>query len=329
MIGAVEFTPTRWLRSPHLQSLLASSPLRRRRGARLLARLGARHDEHLLAAGDGVRLQGIHSHLPRPPHGVVLLLHGWEGSAQSGYMLHTTASLLDAGFDVFRLNFRDHGDTHHLNEDPFHSGRLDEVVAAAGAVRALTDAPALYAAGFSLGGNFALRLALRAPAAGLPLAHAAAVCPVIDPAAGLRTLETALPLYHWYFMRKWRASLRRKRALFPRRHDFDDAVLAQDMRALTAWMVARYTGLGALEQYLDGYSIAGDRLAALQVPVTILAAQDDPIIPIAPFHQLQLPAHSRLEVATRGGHCGFLEGPGLDGFAERWIAACLLAAAVA
>jgi hypothetical protein len=33
-----------------------------------------------------------------------------------------------------------------------------------------------------------------------------------------------------------------------------------------------------------------------------------------------LPAHSRLEVAPWGGHCGFLENAHLDGFAERWIA---------
>ena len=38
------------------------------------------------------------------------------------------------GFDVVRLNLRDHGETHHLNRDLFHSCRLPEVV---GAVRAL------------------------------------------------------------------------------------------------------------------------------------------------------------------------------------------------
>ena len=179
-------------------------------------------------------------------------------------------------------------------------------------------------AGYSLGGNFALRVALHAPKAGIPLLHAAAVCPVIDPAAGLTALETAMPLYHWYFMRKWRGSLRRKRALFPQRHDFDDATLKQDMRALTTWMVERYTDLGLLDNYLDGYTIAGGRLAGLQVPVSILTAEDDPVIPIADFRRLQLPEHSRLEIAPFGGHCGFLEGIHLQGFAEKWVRARLL-----
>lgn len=292
-----------------------------------MIRLGTQTTEMLLDAGDGVRLQGFHSTLPREPRGLVLLLHGWEGSAESGYMLHTTAGLLEAGFDVFRLNFRDHGDTHHLNEDLFHSCRLPEVLNAARAVAERIAVRPYLAAGYSLGGNFALRLALHAPAANIPLAHAAAVCPVLDPAAGMSALEHGMPLYHWYFMRKWRDSLRRKRALFPLRHSFDDATLKQSMRGLTTWMVERYTNLGLLENYFDGYAIAGDRLAGLQVPVSILTAEDDPVIPVADFRKLELPPHSRLEIAPYGGHCGFLEGINMQGFAEKWVRARMLDAA--
>ncbi len=319
------FNPPWWLRGAHVQSLLSSSPARQRGGARALARLGARTTEHLLEVGSGVRLQGFHTGLARTPRALVLLLHGWEGSADSGYMLHASAALLAAGMDVFRLNFRDHGRTHHLNVEPFHSCRLDEVVGAAREVARQFPAVPLLAAGFSLGGNFALRLALRAPAAGIDLVHATAVCPALDPAAVLTALETGLPLYHAYFMHKWRASLRRKRALFPQRHDFDDAALRQDMRGLTAWMVSRYTGFASLAHYLDGYCIAGSRLAELQVPVSILAAADDPVIPLTGFRHLQLPAHAHLEIAAYGGHCGFIENAGMGGYAERWIRDRLLA----
>ncbi|HEY2344770.1 MAG TPA: alpha/beta fold hydrolase [Xanthomonadaceae bacterium] len=323
-MDASDYAPPTWLRGPHVQSVLSSSPMRRRRGARALRRLGAITEERVLDAGDGVRLQGFHSTLPRDPRGLVLLLHGWEGSAESGYMLHTAASLLDAGFDVFRLNFRDHGDTHHLNEDLFHSCRLSEVLNAARAVARLIPVRPFMAAGYSLGGNFALRIALHAALADIPLTHAAAVCPVLDPDAGLMALERGMPLYHWYFMRKWRDSLRRKRALFPKRHDFDDSVLRWRMRDLTAWMVERYTDMGLLEKYLDGYALSGQRLAGLQVPVSILTAEDDPVIPVEDFRRLQLPAHSRLEIAPYGGHCGFLEGINLQGFAEKWVRARLL-----
>lgn len=314
----------RLLRNPHLQSVLSSLPLRRAAGLRALQRIGARTQDVVVEAGDDVRLQGSYSSLPaREAKALVLLLHGWEGSSESSYMRHTCAHLLACGFDVFRLNFRDHGDSHHLNPGIFHSCRLQEVVEAAAWVEKRYPAPAFFAAGYSLGGNFALRLALAAPAAGIRLRHAAAVCPAIDPAAILHALETAPAFYQWYFLKKWRDSLRKKRALFPDHHDYDEKVLAQDLRGLTRWLVERHTDKGSLENYFDGYAIAGGRLSNLRVPVSVLAAADDPVIPVDTVRALQLPAHSRLEIAEHGGHCGFIEGSDLRGYSERWVAARL------
>ena len=315
-----------WLRSGHLQTFLGSSPMRRRHGARSLAATGAVTTAHLVDGGPGVRLHGLYSVVPGiEPRGLALLLHGWEGSAESSYMRLTAARLLQRGFATFRLNFRDHGDSHHLNEALFHSNRIDEVVLAALDVarRFWPDAgPArpLVAAGYSLGGNFALRLALRAPGAGLPLSAVAAVCPVLDPKATMAQMETGWRVYLHYFERKWRRSLARKRALFPAVHDFDDRTLHLGMRELTEWLVVRHTGFGTLDDYFDGYSIAGDRLAALQVPAHILMAEDDPVIPIEHFRALALPPSASLEVSRQGGHCGFLRGAGLDGHAEDWVA---------
>ncbi|MCF7222898.1 YheT family hydrolase [Marilutibacter chinensis] len=326
-LTADDYRPPRWLRSPHVQSVLGSSPLRRRHGELSLAACGAVTTAHIIDGGDGVRLQGLHSVIPRQgsfSRGLVLLLHGWEGSVDSSYMRLTAAHLLRAGFEVFRLNFRDHGDTHHLNEGLFHSNRIDEVVHAALEVARLFPRLPLAVAGYSLGGNFALRLALRAPAAGLPLTHVAAVCPVLDPARTMDAMEQGLPMYLWYFERKWRGSLARKRELFPQLHAFDDQVLGLRMRPLTRWMVERHTDFGTLDNYFDGYSIAGARLSALQVPASILMAEDDPVIPVEGFRALQLPAPVRLEISRWGGHCGFLESRRLDGFAERWIAARML-----
>src|SRR5688572_10747896 len=203
MLTARDYRPPRSLRSPHLQSVLGSSAIRRRRGGLALAAAGAITTAEIVDAGDGVRLQGLHSTLPgREPRGLALLLHGWEGSAESSYMQFTAARLLARGFDVFRLNFRDHGDTHHLNEGLFHSNRIEEVVQVACDVAGRFPARPLVVAGYSLGGNFALRLGLRAPAAGLPLLHVAAVCPVLDPARTMAVMESGYGLYHRYFQHK-------------------------------------------------------------------------------------------------------------------------------
>jgi predicted alpha/beta-fold hydrolase len=327
MLSAAQYRPPRWLRNPHLQSMLASSSVRLRRGQRLLAGSGATTRELILGGGGDVRLQAWHSHVPgTAPVGLALLLHGWEGSAESSYMRMAAARLLGQGFDVVRLNFRDHGNTHHLNPGIFHSCRIGEVVLAAADVASRFPGLPMVAAGYSLGGNFVLRLALHAPDAGVPLHHVASVCPVLDPAVTMESIERGPAMYDWYFRRKWTGSLRRKRALFPELADCDDDVLRLDIRALTGWLVDRHTDFASLQDYFDGYSIAGQRLAGLRVPASILMAQDDPVIPFATFEHWQLPAHAQLETARWGGHCGFLENLRGDGFSERWVAQRLAAA---
>ena len=98
----------------------------------------AASEELLLDCGDGVTLQAFHSSPAKrgrdPGKRLAVLLHGWEGSADSQYLLSLAQSLFAADFEVVRLNLRDHGATHHLNRELFHSCRLPEVV---GAVRAL------------------------------------------------------------------------------------------------------------------------------------------------------------------------------------------------
>ena len=321
---ASAYRAPRWLRSPHLQTLLSSSPIRVARGGRELRKLGAVHEEHLVDAGGGIRLHGVHSTLPaRAPRGLALLLHGWEGSAESGYMRLTCARLLERGFDVFWLNFRDHGDTHHLNEDLFHSNRLDEVLQAALAVSRRWQRPGqpMVVAGYSLGGNFALRVALHAPRMGLQLARVAAVCPALDPERTTTAMERGLPVYERYFLKKWTRSLRRKRELFPERHAIAEAQLrSRRLRELTAWLVARHTGFADVDAYFDGYRISRDRMRGLQVPADILTSADDPVIPVEDFHDWQLPADATVEIAAHGGHCAFLRGASLRGYAEDWVA---------
>lgn len=316
------------LRNAHVQSVLSSSPWRRRAGASRLAALGAVPRVHVLDLPEGIRLAGLHTAAPAPraDGALALLLHGWEGSAESSYIQHSAAELLAAGVSVFALNFRDHGQTHDLNEGLFHSCRLQEIIDAAKAVHGHYRPGRFAVAGYSLGGNFALRLALAAEAERLPLDAAFAVCPPVDPSAVLRELETGPPFYHWYFMRKWRASLRRKRELFPQAHAFGDDILRRDMRGLTQWLVGQHTDWPDEEAYFGGYSVAGDRLAALRVPTRILAAADDPVIPIASLRGLRLSDAATLEISDHGGHCGFIRDWQLHGFAEHWLKTGLIAA---
>ncbi|HET9819024.1 MAG TPA: alpha/beta fold hydrolase [Rhodanobacteraceae bacterium] len=320
-----DFQPAWWLQSPHLQSILASSSLRRAVRGRLSRQLERDEQWVTLDCGGGVRLSGCHTAQTRQPQprGLAVLFHGWEGSTRSTYLLQTGARLLDDGWDVFRLNFRDHGGSHSLNRGIFHSCRIDEVVGALRAVEQLYPSRPLTLAGFSLGGNFALRVALRAPGAGVDLAHVVAVCPVIDPHAGLFQLEHAPRMYHDYFMWKWRRSLRAKQRVFNGAELFTREDLRGSLRTLTEALVLRHTDFGSLDNYLDGYSVAGDRLAGLAVPTSILASRDDPVCPASDLAEATLPACVELTVTERGGHCGFIRDWHLGSFVEDYVAARL------
>lgn len=313
-----DFRPPAWLSNPHLQSVLASSGIRRLKFRRQADRLLAKSEEVLLTLSPELTLQGFHAVTPGRSRGLVVLLHGWEGSARSTYVLCLGARLLAAGYDVFRLNFRDHGETQRLSKEIFHSARIDEVVAAVAAVaQRFGDGP-VYLGGYSLGGNFALRVALRARSSGFALDYVFAVCPAIHPPHVLTAIEAAPRFYHAYFMHKWRRSLARKQALYPERYDFSWTDRAT-MRELTAGLVERHTAFGSVDEYLLAYSLAGDRLAALDVPGAILAAADDPVCPIGDYQGLSLPDSIELCITERGGHCGFIRNAALDSFAEDFI----------
>lgn len=286
--------------------MLASMGARRAPIARRAAPLIAAQREMLLDCGGGVRLQCFHSSPGRSRGAPVVLLHGWEGSADSLYVLSLGQQLFERGFDVLRLNLRDHGDTHHLNRGLFHSCLLAEVVGATCALQAALRRP-LRLVGFSLGGNFMLRVGAQARDAGLDIARIIAVSPVLDPSDTLRALESGFFGYPRYFVRKWWRSLQKKQAAWPTHYDFAQLRHLRDLRRLTAELIRRFTDFGSLEEYLDGYSITGRRLAALEAPTTLITSLDDPIIPAGGLERLSRSPSLRVVVTRFGGHCGFLD----------------------
>jgi uncharacterized protein len=287
--------------------MLASTGARRGPITRRSAPVVAAGKSILLDCGDGVRLQCFHSSPPQGTGRVAVLLHGWEGSAESLYVLSLGQQLFERGFEVVRLNLRDHGDTHHLNRELFHSCRLPEVVGAIHSLQQLFPGKPLHLVGFSLGGNFMLRVAAKAGHAGLDVAKVIAVSPVLDPGATLIALEQGMPGYQLYFVRKWMRSLLKKQALWPSDYDFRELGRRASLRNMTAELVRRFTEFPSLDDYLNGYSITDGRLARLEVPATIITALDDPIIPAHSLERLAGPACLHLTVTRFGGHCGFLE----------------------
>jgi hypothetical protein len=318
------FEPAPGLASPHVQSILASMRLRRW-GLRLKpsglrrAALG-----RLITTRDGTRLEAWFSHQSGEPRGTVLMFPGWEGHQDSIYMLTIGSRLYRAGWDVVRLNFRDHGDTHHLNEGLFHSCLLEEMVDGVAECAALARARPLIVGGCSLGGNFALRVALRRDEDRLPVGGAFAVAPVINAHHTMESMERTLGVYERYFIRKWLGSLGRKQRLFPHRYDLAPALRMRRVRDVTDWLIAQgYIDMPSLDEYLRAYSLDDAALTGLDVPAHVLVSRDDPIIPIEDVEHLQASPAMTVEIAEHGGHCGFVDRYTLRSWVEWRIARVL------
>ncbi|MBN2299264.1 MAG: alpha/beta fold hydrolase [Deltaproteobacteria bacterium] len=299
------FMPPAWLRGMYTQTILASSRLRTIGKNPML---DASH-EVILDAGGGVRLQGFYSpQRSGRTKALVILIHGWEGSSSSTYVLHTGRYLYNQGYAVFRLNLRDHGETHHLNDGLFFITFLDEVFEAIKKASALSQGKAVFLAGFSLGGNFALRVARRAQQEPIDcLAHVMAISPVIDPSKSTAAIDNNR-LLKYYFMKKWRRSLNIKQGLYPHLYDFSSMVSMGTIWAITEAFVNKYSCYKDIHEYFRGYTISRDFLKDVCTDMTIVVSRDDPVIPIDEFHHLCLNANTELVVHDYGGHNGFVYG---------------------
>ncbi len=313
-----DFKPPCYLRAALLQSVLNSSGFRNPR----LTALAAAEEELIIDAGGGVRLQGFLSRRHGgPSKGLVIIMHGWEGSARSAYVLSTGEYLYARGYDVFRLNYRDHGDSHHLNEGLFLGTLIDENLAAVRYAAGLGERSFLV--GFSLGGSFAVRIAARCAEAPIPeLRHIVAINPPLDPLASTLAIDRT-PLIRMYFLKKWKRSLRKKQALFPKRYDFTDMLGMNTCMDITETLVRRYSGYADAADYFGHYTLGVGFIDRAGVPLTVLMANDDPVVPAEDFYAVETNERSRVIMQPFGGHCGYIDGPHLGSWyqpmLDRWF----------
>jgi predicted alpha/beta-fold hydrolase len=320
------FVPSLLLRHAQLQSMLASKSPRRRLWLRRGSQMEARAQALILDAGDGVQLSAFLTR-SEPSAGLVALIHGWEGSHESTYLYSMACALHAAGYSVLRLNLRDHGGTQHLNREVFHSARIAEVIGAIAAAQALLQAQPLTVIGFSLGGNFALRVGIFGPQYGLKPSLSVGICPSINPRATIEAIDTGPRLLRRYFMDKWRKSVHAKAAAWPEYASFVARYLEPDsLLEVTARFAVDQTEYGSLEAYLAAYTLTPAMLMEASSPLAILTAADDPVIPATDFAPLREQGSlRRLDITSHGGHCGFIENLRMQTWSERHLLSLLRA----
>lgn len=300
----IVYKPPRHLRNAHVQTVLNSQGPRKLRARGILRRLDS--ENLILQSEDGTRLLAELDHAVNGRSALVILLHGWEGSSRSSYMLTTAASLLAQGFDVLRVNLRDHGDSHHLNRELFNSTRSPEVASALQEFNAAQAYEHVFLAGFSLGGSFALRIAADAGTE-IGLDASIAVCPPTDPARAMDALNKGFFAYERYFFKRWHGSLQRKLHCFPEFDYAGELASARSLDDLNRIFIPAHTIYSDVEDYFAAYALVGDRLSAMAKPAYLIATEDDPIIPVDDLKRIDPVENLQIETHRYGGHCGFID----------------------
>ena len=244
-----------------------------------------------------------------PEHPTLLLLHGLEGSSEAHYMRGVADKAFRRGFNVVRLNQRNCGGTEHLTDTLYHSGLTADPAAV---LRELTDRDRLRSfavVGYSLGGNLALKLAGEYGAdPPVPLRAVCAVSPTMDLERCVRALERRSNFaYQWNFVRNLKARMRRKAHLFPDSFRLEPLRRIRTVRAFDEAYTAPHFGFRDASDYYHRASAL--RVAdAIRVPTLIIAAEDDPFVPVDPFHDPAVTGNPAITVVltANGGHCAFV-----------------------
>ena len=151
--GMVGFEPRESLRNAHVMTLYSwGNP----RHFPHLPKLTRRYFD--VARGTRV-VADCHWHAEPSAHATLIALHGLNGSSEAHYMRGLASKAFARGMNVVRLNQRNCGNTEHLSEGLFHSGLTADAAHVVDELMNIDGLRAIGVAGYSLGGNLALKLA--------------------------------------------------------------------------------------------------------------------------------------------------------------------------
>ncbi len=316
----VEFTPRRWLRGGHIQTI-AGNFMRRPNGL-------PAPEERLFSVEPDVQVL-CHCHwqpLERRRQTMTLIIvHGLEGSSDSQYVIGTGSKAWQLGWNVVRMNIRNCGGTERLAPTLYHSGLSGDIRAVVSALIEEDRLEHVAVAGFSMGGNQVLKClgewGDRVPS---QVAAGIGVSPACDLSLSADVIHSPVNrVYEWWFLIGLRKRMRRKAELFPGRFDVSLLKKANSIRTFDEYITAKYMGFEGAEDYYSKAS-ASRVLDKITVPTLVIHADDDPFIKLLPETEKKLMANPSIRYlkTAQGGHCAFLANPnGDDG---RWAEARII-----
>jgi predicted alpha/beta-fold hydrolase len=251
-------------------------------------------------------------------HLTVLIVHGLEGCTESHYMRGLAQKAWKAGWNSIRINQRNCGGSQHLGPTLYHNGLSQDYLSILREITERDRCHKLWLVGYSMGGNLILKLAGELGSSFPALRGVVAVCPNIQPAACVRALQHPTNwIYHRYFLKSLKATLRKKSQLYPGHWDISRLSSIRTMWEFDEIYTAPDGGYRDAGDYYEK-SAAGNVLSSITIPTLIITSQDDPVIPydIFTISALHVNPWIQLLAPPQGGHCGFFQNfcPGEDHF---------------
>lgn len=273
---------------------------------------------------------------PRDPaRGEVILVHGLEGSSESGYVRSMAATALAAGFVVHRLNMRGCGDSPWHRKANYHSGQTGDLLLIARERKKASGLP-LFVIGYSLGGNMVLKLAGELGVEGRDLfTGVCAVSAPIDLAASVAELKRPKNfLYQRRFVKRLKERVRKRHSMAPDLFPLDPLDGVKSVYDFDHQYTAKIFGFGTADRYYETQS-SRQFLKQIHVPTLLVHSKDDPLVPFTSYEHSSVRANPlvKLLAVERGGHLGFIaRGPRrfwLDHLLTDWLSAAVTASSVA
>ena len=277
----------------------------------------------------GVQLL-VRTQTPERPQGELILVHGLEGSSESGYARGMAAAALAAGYTTHRYNMRGCGGSPWHPKANYHSGQTGDLLHVARERKRASGLP-IFAVGYSLGGNIVLKLAGELGDRGNELfAGVCAVSAPIDLALSVRaTGDRRNVLYRRRFVAKLKDRVRRRNRMAPDLFPLGPLAEVRTIYDFDDLYTAKIFGFGTADNYYRTQS-SNQFLEHIRIPALLVQAKDDPMVPFAMYRHpaLERNPHLRLLAVEHGGHLGFLARRHprfwLDRFFQDWIAGSFL-----
>ena len=255
--------------------------------------------------GSGDRLWALYNAGRNSSKPLVIFIHGLAGCESSSYIIQATGYFISHGFSTLRLNLRGAGPSRPTCTLQSHAGRSLDLHDVIRALPRLAVSQGVVVVGFSLGGNMSLKFAAEYGAT-LPLRAIATVSAPIDLAAtSANMLRIRNIPYSKRLLRDFCRECLGTGAL----------VTAQERSAILAarnFVDLDNDFVAPRNGYRDAYDYwekcqAISYLPQIGLPTLLLHAQDDPIVPVAPYFDFDWNINKWLIpiLTRRGGHVGF------------------------